>query len=354
MPPATYNGPVRISIPRNAPVTDYRRHVRIALLMIVLTIALGTTGFRAIEGRSLFDSFYFTVVTVATIGYGDVTPQTPAGRAFTILLIFMSLGTVTYGLSTLARFVVEGEFDRLLHGRKMDKRIAQLADHIILCGGGKTAERVAEELIKTRHDFVVIERDSEVIEDILKVGDFPYLQDDATEDEALEAAGIRRARGLIAALADDKDNIFVVMTARQLNAELRIVARLVDESNAKKLRKAGADELVSPNAIGGLRMASVMIRPMAVSFLDTMLRHTGGTTRVDEVEIGHGSELEQLTIAEAAISSRTGMLVMAIRPLDGAHQYNPSGQARLHAGDTLIVMGSSDQLRSLKALASAP
>lgn len=345
---------MKLSVAPGAPLTDFRRHVRYALLMIGLTIALGTTGFRAIEGRSFADSFYWTIVTVATVGYGDVTPQTPAGRVFTVLLILMSLGTVTYGLSTLGRFIVEGEFDRLLHGRKMDKRIAQLKDHIILCGGGKTAERVAEELIKTRHDFVVVEKDAEAIESILRIGEFPYLQDDATEDAALEAAGIRRARGLIAALSEDKDNIFVVMTARQLNPELRIVARLVDEGNAKKLRKAGADELVSPNAIGGLRMASVMIRPMAVSFLDTMLRHSGGTMRVDEVAIGQGSELENKTLSDAAINSRTGMLVMAIRPLDGTHQFNPSGQARLHVGDVLIVMGSAEQLQSLKALASAP
>lgn len=340
--------------PRRA--SSHRRDLILPLGLILATMAVGTVGFWAVNtdpAVTLFDCFYFTVITVGTVGYGETIPLDTAGRVLAIFLIFMSVVVVGYAVTTIARFVVEGELDTLIRGRKMDKRIAQLSDHVILCGAGSTGACIAEEFIKTGQPFVAVERNHVNLEHLLRHADFLYLEGDATEDEVLQGAGIERARGIIAALPDDKDNLYIVLTARSINPRLRIVARLIHEVNAKKLRKAGADELVSPNAIGGLRLASVMIRPTVVGFLDTMMRHAGPAVRVEETVVGASSELAGRTLAEAQVPARTGMLVLALKPREGSYQFNPRASARLGSGDTLIVMGSSEQLQKLKALAGA-
>lgn len=233
----------------------------------------------------------------------------------------------------------------------MDQRIARLTNHIILCGGGRTGRYIAEEFYRTGTTFVLVEQNQAVLDDVLQLGDIPFLQDDATQDETLQLAGIDRARGLIAALGEDKDNVFLVLTARALNPRLRIVARLNDEANAGKLRKAGADEVVSPNVIGGLRMASVMLRPAVVSFLDEMLRVPNQTLRVDEVHLEQFPHLVGKTLGEAEIARRTGMLVMAIKPTTGGYQFNPGANTLLRAGDILIVVGTREQIDRLHASA---
>jgi voltage-gated potassium channel len=235
----------------------------------------------------------------------------------------------------------------------MDKRIANLDAHIILCGGGRTGRHIAGEFYKTETPFVVIEQDPQVIEHLEQIGDVLVLEADATQDESLQLAGIERAKGLVAVLGEDKDNVFIVLSARSLNPHLRIVARLIEEDNAEKLRKAGADEVVSPNAIGGLRMASVMIRPTVVSFLDQMLRSTGQTLRVEEVYLGPSSSLVGLTLGQSKLGERTGLLVVALQPQDGDYEFNPGSGRVLGLGDILIVIGTREQLAQLDRLEQA-
>jgi voltage-gated potassium channel len=266
---------------------------------------------------------------------------------FTIVLIIISIGSAGYTVSTLAAFIVEGQFYRLIQERRMDQRIARLNDHIILCGGGRTGRYIADEFFRTGAPFVLIEKNADILETALQVGDFPYLHADATQDEALRTAGIERARGLVAALGEDKDNLFIVLSARALNAKLRIIARVADEENAGKLRIAGADEVISPNAIGGLRIASVMLRPAVVTFLDEMLRVPGQTLRVDEVHIEKIPHFIGKTLRETDIARRTGMLVMAIKSLESGYQFNPGANTVLNAGDILIVVGTRDQITRL-------
>jgi voltage-gated potassium channel len=261
-------------------------------------------------------------------------------------LIITSIGSAGYAISTLATFILEGEFNRIIRGRRMDKRIANLTNHIILCGGGPTGKHIAEEFHKTQTPFVIIEQDQHTIEHVLNVGDIIHLQMDATQDETLILAGIERARGLVAVLGDDKDNVFVVLSARALNPRLRIVARLIEEENAEKLRKAGADEVVSPNAIGGLRMASVMIRPTVVNFLDEMLRGTEQTLRVEEVLVDEASPLAGRTLRDTNIRQRTGLLVVALKAHQNGYQFNPDPQTVLKPGDVLIVIGTPEQLNA--------
>ncbi|MFH1023367.1 MAG: potassium channel protein [Planctomycetota bacterium] len=326
-----------------------RRFAR-ALIIIAGITVLGTAGYHFIEGWSVFDSLYMTVITMATVGYGETHPLTPEGRGFTIFLIVCSVGMLGYAVSMLASFVAEGEFQRLLEGRRMDKAIAGLSGHIVLCGGGHTGKCIADEFRKSGTLFVLVERDRESLRHVLALGDVPHIEGDASEDDCLRQAGIDRARGLVAALGEDKDNVFVVLSARALNPRLRIVARLVEEENAEKLRKAGADEFVSPNAIGGLRMASLMVRPAVVKFLDTMIRAKGAVLRVEEVGVASVPGLAGKTLGAADIARRTGLLVMALLRGDGEYIFNPPADTVVREGDILIVMGTREQLAALKSI----
>jgi voltage-gated potassium channel len=331
-------------------LSSYRFRALSTLVMILVIIIVGTLGYILLEGWSLLDSLYMTVISVTTVGYGEIRELTGAGRIFTIFLLVGSIGVAGYAVSTLTSFVVEGEFQNILRGRLMDRRIANLKNHIILCGGGPTGKYVAEEMHKTQTPFMVIERDADAIQQILQIGDVLHLQGDATQDETLLMAGIERAQGLIAVLGEDKDNVFIVLSARALNPKLRIVARVIDEENAEKLRKAGADEIVAPNAIGGLRMASLMLRPTVVNFLDEMLRVQEQTLRVDEVHINDIASLSGQTLGEADIGRRTGLLVVARRPESGGYQFSPGAQTTLQDGDVLIVIGTREQISALRQI----
>jgi voltage-gated potassium channel len=319
-----------------------------ALGLFVTALLAGTLGYHRLEGWSLLDGLYMTVITMTTIGYGEIQPLSQTGQVFTIFLSLVSIGIGGYAISAAAAFVVEGDLQRIIRGRKMDKQIAQLEDHIIVCGAGRVGMQVVAEFHKTRTPFVVIEHDPEEIEALKRFGDILYLQGDATKDASLRLAGIERARGLVVALADDKDSAFVVLTARSLRPDLRIVTRMTEEENAEKLRRVGANAIASPNAIGGMRLASLMIRPTVVAFLDEMLYVPGATLRMEEVALDGVSSLIGQTLGEADIGRQTGLLVVAIRSSDGQLLFNPGAQVKLKEGDILIVIGTPDQLATLR------
>jgi voltage-gated potassium channel len=316
--------------------------------LILLALLAGTLGYYKIEGWPLLDSLYMTVITMTTIGFGEIRPLSESGRIFTIFLSLAAVGIAGYAITTVAAFVMEGDLQRILRGRRMDKQIAQLTGHMILCGAGRVGYEVALEFFKTRTPFVVVEKDADALEEVRSIGPIPFVQGDAMQDDTLRLAGIDRARGLVAALCDDKDNAFVVLSARSLNPTLHIVARLSNEENAEKLQRAGANQVVSPNAIGGLRMASLMIRPAVVSFLDEMMRAPGQTLRVEEVTLAAGSALLHKTLGEAEIGRRTGVLVVAVRAQDGQYYFNPNAQTVLQQGDVLIVIGTPEQVAALR------
>jgi voltage-gated potassium channel len=326
----------------------YQTRFAYALALILGVGATGTLGYVLIEGWPVLDALYMTIITMATVGYGETQPLSTEGRVFTMGLIILSIGIAGYALSTLAAFIVEGEFYHIIQERRMDQRITKLKDHVIVCGGGRTGYYIANEFFQTKTPFVLVEQDPDMIQHVLHlIGDIPYVQGDATEDEILKLAGIDRARGLIAALGEDKDNVFIVLSARSLNPKLRVIARAGEEHNAEKLRKAGADEVVSPNAIGGMRMASVMLRPAVVSFLDEMLRVPGQALRIEEVHIDQIPALVGKTLSETEIGRRLGMLVVAIKSSEAGHQFNPSAGTHLKRGDILLVMGSQEQIAQL-------
>jgi voltage-gated potassium channel len=336
------------------PMTS-RKRIYISIVMFLVVFAFGVSGFKVLGGNewSLLDCVYMTAITVATIGYGEVHDLSgnPAARVFTVVYIFLSLGTIAFAVSSITAFVVEGELKNILGRRKMDKEIARLKDHYIVCGGDETAQTVIQELAQTKRDFVVIETSRERIDKILASGPVLYILGDAGEDDVLARAGIDRARGVFLSLPTDEANLFVTVTARSLNPKIRIVAKGIDVRTQGKLQRAGADYVVSPTFIGGMRMASQMVRPAVVTFLDTMLRDKEQGLRVEEIEIKKESALAGKTVGECALRSKTRALLVAIKR-GGAkgYEFNPPDAASIQAGDTLIFIASPESLHEIESL----
>ncbi|MCP4398768.1 MAG: potassium channel protein [bacterium] len=315
-----------------------------ATILSLSVIGFGTGGYYFLEGWSLTDSLYMTIITMTTVGYGELYPLNQDGRFFTIVLILMSVGIVGYVFSTLTTFIVGGEIREVLRGRRMDKQLGVLKNHVILCGLGRIGLHIAEEFVRAKTPFVIIEQDEKKLKELASLNDILYLKQDAAQDDALLQAGIKEARGLVTTLGEDKDNVFVVLCARSLKPELYIVARLVEEQNEAHLRKAGANRIVSPDAIGGTRMASIVLRPAVVEFWDEMKRVTGETLLLEEVVVEVYPMLANRTLGDVDIRKRTGALVLAIKSNTLGYRFNPGAGTLLQAEDVLIMVGNSAQL----------
>jgi voltage-gated potassium channel len=324
-----------------------------SILLLVAVYGIGVAGYMVLEHWRFQDASFMTVITLATVGYGETKPLTQAGRWFTTILILGGMSTLLYALSSITAFVVEGQLKDLLRRTRMEKEISKLKDHFIVCGAQRVGLVVLKELMRTGNRAVIVDHDvGEALEWGERHGGVLALQGDPSDDEVLERAGVARARGLLAALETDKDNVIVVLTARGLNKDLRIVARAHEESTREKLLRAGADTAVLTQNIGGMRMASEMIRPTVVNFLDTMLREKETALRVEEATIRNGSPLEGQSLEEASLGKRTGVLVVAIRRPDGAFEFNPPEDRGLLEGEVLVAMGTPEQVRALRKLAA--
>jgi len=325
-----------------------KRLAQIGVLIAAIFTA-GTTGFMAVEGWPFLDALYMTTITLSTVGFQEVHPLSTGGRLLAMALILGGTGSLLYGLSVVTAFIVEGELRGLLGKRRMEKALAKLHAHVIVCGAGETGKHVVEELLKTQTPCVVIEQDLARLKHLERFGGMPVIEGDATDGVVLSRARIDIARGLITTLPSDKDNLFVILTARELNPTLRIVSRVIEDDSHAKLRKAGADAVVSSNQIGGLRLASELIRPHVVSFLDTMLRDPHRVLRIEEAEVMQGSPVVGKTLDELDLVSRVGLVVMAKRRgAKGEFVYNPKASTPLDAGDFLIVCGEPAQLETLR------
>jgi voltage-gated potassium channel len=289
-----------------------------------------------------------TVITLTTVGYTDDN-MSKVGRAFTVFLLLGGFGIFVYSITVATAFIIEGQFREVFRRRKMEKSIDKLSNHYIVCGIGDTGVHALEEMIQMNMDFVVIEREQERIDHELETKDFLYVHGDATEDEVLIRAGVERARGLITSLSRDQDNLFVVLSAKQLNPRLKIASKAVEANSLSKLKQAGADEVVLSDHSGGMRLASTVTRPIVVNFLDIMLR-SQETTRFAESVIQSGTPLVGLTLGEARIPDRTNLMVVAIHKRNGEFIYNPSGGLKLEAGDALIVIADNEQRQNLHKL----
>jgi voltage-gated potassium channel len=330
-----------------------------ALSLFVAVFVIGVAGFKVLGGPdwTLMDAVYMTVITAATIGYGEVhdISNQPAARIFAVVYIIICLGTIAFAVSSITAFVVEGELRHLLGRRKMEKAIGKLVNHYIVCGSDETAQTVVRELLQTKKPFVLVGPSREKFDRMIGAEDILWIQGDPAEDEVLEKAGIRRARGLLCSMPTDEANLFVLVTAKGLNPGLRVVSKGIDVRSHAKMRKAGADSVISPDFIGGMRMVSEMVRPATTTFLDLMLRERDRVLRFDEVTIPKDSPLAGKTVEEADFEAKTGALFVARRR--GGRKdfdFNPGKSAVLEAGDVLVFITTPDMLDELDKIAGGP
>ncbi len=329
-----------------------RKRLYFLLVLIFMVIMAGSTGYYIIfNGEPAFlDCIYMTVVSLTTVGYGEVIAVTGNNTAqiFTMLLITFGMGIILYGISSLTALLLEGELSGIFRKKKMAKQIDKLTDHYIVCGGGETGSGVIVELCKNNEVAVLIEADTERIERCKDICELLYIRGDATDDENLIAAGIERAAGIVIALPSDKDTLYVTMTARMLNHGIRIISRMTNQHLQPKLIKAGANAVVCPNAIGALRMASEMIRPTAVDFLDRMLRSSRGDLRIHELTVSENSKFCEKELHECGLEDRYGLLVLGAKTEASEIEFNPAPTQKLTAGTILIVMGAVGQIAKAK------
>lgn len=323
--------------------------LRWALALLLVVVAFGVGGYMAIEGWSFLDALFMTVTTLSTVGYKEVHDLSTAGQIFTIFLIIVGVGGMLYTVTTVVAYVVEVQFPGIFRRRRMTERIAELRNHYIVCGYGRVGHFVAQELSRERARFVVVEADPEVLRECESVG-HPCLLGDATTDETLKMVGIDRARGLVAALDTDEKNLYVVLSARVLRPDIFIVARATSEDAEAKLKRVGANRVLTPYATAGRRMATLLMRPLVADFLDTVMHSEQMELLLEEITIPDGSPLANLTIGEMHVRTRTGAFILAIQRRDGTMVTTPGGETPLQEGDELVVLGTRAQLRHLEQL----
>ena len=318
-------------------------------------VLVGATAYYAVgEGRwSWFDCFYMTIITLSTVGFAETLEgmnEMPNARAVTVTLIILGSGTLLYFISSLTALIVEGDLQGVLRRRSMQRAIGTLGEHVIVCGVGTTGRHIATELKAVGIPFVVVDSNRELLEELCDEsdGDLLYVVGDATDDHVLDLAGVERARGVISALNDDKSNLFVTISARALNPTARIVAKSIEPSTEPKLRRAGADAVVAPNYIGGVRLFSEMVSPKTVAFLDRIVQFGSGiSVGIEAIDIPDSSPLIGKRLAETDIRE-AGALVVAVHRADGDYVYNPGSEQVLKAGDSLIVLAESDDVTALR------
>jgi len=338
--------------------TNASRRFYRALVLVLLVIGGGILGYRLIEGWSLQDCLYMTFITVTTVGFGEVRPLSDAGKHFTVILLVFSIMTLGYAVTVLITYFFGGQVLQTMRRRKMLRSMKKIKDHYIICGSGNVGREIARELERSGVRFLVVDREPETSE-LARDETVLFVKGDAVEDEVLMEAHIDRARGLVSALPDDEANVFVVLTARQLNPKITIVSQASDERTVKKLLKAGANRVVSPKQIAGRRMASVLLRPSVVDFLDVIVHGGELAMRIEEMIIGPGSPILGKTLREAQVGQHTGAIIIGIMSADGYTRFNPSANAalsgvRLEEGDRLIALGNDEQLGHLQRFVRAP
>jgi voltage-gated potassium channel len=333
---------------------NYQRKIIIAFSLLFGILIIGTIGFILLEKNnpqgewSLLDAVWMTVITLTGVGYDDMGIS-DAGRVFALFLLIGGIGMYIYSITIATAFLVEGQLLSFFKHRKMTRDVEKLSNHYIVCGIGDTGVHVVEEMLKAEVRFVGIEMDEERLEHLAETHDFLYLHGDATDDDILIRARIESAKGLVACLSRDQDNLFVVISAKKLNPNLRVASKAVENNSRAKLETVGADEVVLPDHIGGIRLASGILEPHLLDFFGKM-QENRQTTRFAESIIQPDSKLDGITIEDARIKEETGLVVIAIRSKDGTYIYNPDGNWRIEAGDALFVISDQRQLQTLHRL----
>ncbi|HDR7781103.1 TPA: potassium channel protein [Bacillus wiedmannii] len=316
-----------------------RKQLWIAVICMTFVVILGTVGFMTIEEISLFQAFWMTMITVLTVGYGDAVPVTQAGKVFALLIIPVGVGIVTYAIGVVAAMIIEGNLFHAVRRKKMDKQIAQLQNHIIVCGCGRVGLQVVHELQEKKIPFVVVDKD----ESILEKEKLLYIHGDATEDQVLHHAGISKAAGLVTIVANDAENVFITLTARGLNDAIKIVARAEKPETEDKLKRAGANKVINPSSMAGIHIAKGIANPLTVHYIDTVLYGVEQSFVIEEIAVGKGSILASKSLLESDVRNQFDVTILAILR-NGNVIHNPTGQEKLQEHDMIIVFGSVEKL----------
>lgn len=326
--------------------------LQFSILALLGTITLGTVGFKVLTSWTWFTCFYFTLITVTTIGYGEPPQMTEAAHYFTVVIILTGVAIVGYTVSVLMQTILSLELIASIGKRRMRKEIHSLNKHYIICGAGRVGLRVVREITKRKMDYLIVEKDEQIATNVLEQG-FRVLEGDATQDDVLRDAGIERAAGLICAVSSDPENLYITLTARDINKVVFIVARANEESAVPRLLKVGANKVVSPVITGSHQMAQFLVKPLVADFLELATMVDEHHLAIEQIYVAAGSELQNQTIRASQIRSQMNVMVIGIKRLSGEMQFNPSADTIIETGDAMIVMGDREGLERLENLAGA-
>jgi voltage-gated potassium channel len=328
----------------------YFTKLYVALGLIMAMVSIGIVGFIVIENYTFFEAFYMTIITIATVGFQEVHPLSESGRLFTALLIITSFGTFAYAISAITKYVVEGEFNYYYKFYKVNNTINKLSNHVVICGYGRNGKQAATVLQSNHQQFVIIEKNETLVEQVREHG-FLCVQGDCTQDELLHKTGISQARALITTLPIDADNLFVVLTARSINPNLTIISRASDDNSDKKLKIAGANNVIMPDRIGGAHMASLVIKPDVIEFLDHITGQGGPNINLEEIVFNELPEhLRNHTIKDLEVRNKSGANIIGFKTAKGEYVINPSADTKIIPGAKLFVLGTPEQVSKLREL----
>ncbi len=323
------------------------RKLLFSILMFLVVVLFGIFGYTWIEGWNLLDSLYMTIITLSTVGYGEVREIGPGGRVFTVLLIVFGLFTITYIVGLVAETLVAGEIRSVLGRRKVSKKIKSLRDHYIICGYGRIGSIICKGLTRKAIPLMVIEKDEHVQEQ-LEEDKILYLDGDATHEETLLEAGIEKAKGLVSVVSSDAENVYICLTARGLNPRLYILSRAEDEASERKLLRAGANKVILPYILGGRRMVQAIIRPTVSDFLESAVHDQSFELAIEEITVGEDSRLVNQSLVDSGIRQEMDVIIIGIKQKAGTMIFNPSSQTKIQPDDILIAMGRNKDLETLR------
>ena len=318
--------------------------------LLLLIVIAGIIGYSTIEGYSFFDALYMTTITVATVGFQEVHPLSDAGRMFTIILIITSFGTFAFAITSITRYIMDGEFREYFKNKRLTSELEKLDNHVIICGYGRNGKQAARVLKSHNQRFVVIEQKEDPVTTMSEKYPHLVINGDATQDEVLLKAGIARARAVVTTLPVDADNLFIVLSARTLNKNLNIISRASDDNSDKKLKIAGADHVIMPDMVGGAHMASLVMKPDVVEFID-YVTGVGVDINLEEITFEKlPGNLQNKTISELDVRSRSGANIIGFKTAQGEFVINPSPETKLIANAKLFVLGTSEQINKLREI----